>query len=560
MNHEEYTTGDERNRPAVIEFAEEDDADSSLGDNDRDDDSTHRMPDPFRVANDIVRRVRENDPDFVHLELEDGYMTEWLQCADMHVTSLTEALQTNTTILHVSVSGEFFVRLAESRHLEQPNPQYYDRLFFDCIGRLSQMKTLEISEVIDFDGYSLGMDILHDLLHNAAQLERLTLRFVELTRPAAQTEEDNLDNSLANIGAADENNVSNRMLFQAFHNHPSLKEVSFAQLRLEEGIALNPLIRGLATIPNLRTVQLHMSVQRQEERGHMRVQENDQPRGYTEATLKPIGLSPTLEALELSSLGMRDEQSMLQALHSNINLKDLFLGNCELSFSGWATLAHMIQRKTCEDCVALESLRLDSMTGLDDSTVQLLCHALASKPHTSPTLQRLLLYNIMDLGGRGWKAISEMIASNQSLRILSFENCQGMDDDAIVGMAEALEHNTTLKTLELQVFAGHCTRFSQKVGQEALLEMLRSGKNITLETLYTQASEKYVAPIEFYLKLNRSGLRQYVLEKKNREGSTPESLAVDFWALLEPFMDDLDVIFHLMTTNPPFVMSCLRSL
>lgn len=564
-HHQQETTGDEYVRPTMILFAEDDDADSSLGDDEDDADSTLRIANPFRMAQAIVQRIKNNDPDLIHLELEDGYLTEWFQTDIDHINCFVEALRQNTIIQHVSVSGEFFGALTEMFSLDRPNPQdqFYDRIFFDRIGQLRQLKTLEIQEVIDFDGYNLGVDILNELLHKAIHLERLTLRFVELTRPAVATQEDDLDASLVSIGAANEHNPINRMLFEAFHDHPSLREVCFTQLRLEEGIALNPLIRGLASIPNLRTVQLHMSVNRQEERRHIRVQENEpqQRRGYAQATLKPIALSLNLEALELSSLDMQDEQSMLQTLHNSQSLKDFFLGNCELSFSGWATLAHMLQRKENEHCVALESLRLDSMTGLDDVTVQLLSNALASKDNTSPSLQKLLLYNIMDLGNRGWKAISVMIAANQSLRTLSFENCQGMDDDAVEGIAQALEQNTTLKTLELQVFAGHCTRFSQKVGQQALLDVLRSGKNITVETLYTQASEQHQAQIEFYLRLNRTGLRHYVLEKHNPgEDSTPESVAVDFWALLETHMDDLDTLFYVMSTNPPFVLSCLRAL
>ncbi|CAB9529864.1 expressed unknown protein [Seminavis robusta] len=120
----------------------------------------------------------------------------------------------------------------------------------------------------------------------------------------------------------------------------------------------------------------------------------------------------------------------------------------------------------------------------------------------------------MDMGRVGWKAIADMIASNQSLQSLSLENCQGMDDDAVTGIVNALQHNTTLRKLELQVFAGHCTRFSQKVGQKAFVELLRSGRNITLVNLYTQASGDLEAQLECYLNLNRTGLRPFVLQKE----------------------------------------------
>jgi hypothetical protein len=401
-------------------------------------------------------------------------------------------------------------------------------------------------------------------------LETLQLRFVELAHPVTPSEEDDLDASLANLlRRDDENSATNRALFRAFYNHPSLKEVTLAQLRLEEGVGLNSLIRGLATIPHLQTVKLHLSVQRQQERRHIRVEGPDNnddanhnrlSRYLLSASLNPLAMVESLETLELSSLLIRDEVQFLKTLQNHATLKHLSLSHAELSFSGWATLAQMLQRGPRQHhptelaCVSLESLQLDNVAGLDDSTLQLLSRALSGSHE--PSLKMLRLLNIMDMGVVGWKAVAAMMATNESIRSLSLENCQGMDDDAVVGIAQGLKSNTTLRLLEMQVFAGHCKQFSQDVGQQAFVELLRAGQNITLHQLYTQAKGNMEEQLELYLGLNRSGLRPYVLEKQLPTNAS----TLGFWELLEKHNEDLDTLFYVLQTNPPFVMACLRSL
>jgi hypothetical protein len=62
--------------------------------------------------------------------------------------------------------------------------------------------------------------------------------------------------------------------------------------------------------------------------------------------------------------------------------------------------------------------------------------------------------------------------------------------------------------------------------------------------------------LELYLKLNRTGLRQYVLEKESvvRDVSTLSA----FWNALLVYKDDIDVVFYVTSVNPMMVLSCIR--
>ena len=543
------------------------------------DDDDSLQVDVSRPSQKTLQRLRSNDPDFRRLELEDGYMTEWFYRDPQHIVEFLDAIRQNTTIQHVSVSGEFMSTMSEIMDAQpisntigevDAENQGVDWQFFNAISRLPALTTLEIQEVMDFNGIALPVPVLKQLLQQATKLQNVTLRFVELVAASSSVEENDFDASISSLtNGVDQNQRNNNTLLESFRDHPSLQKVTFAQLRLGEGLALNTLIRGLASVPKLCKARIHMAVQRQQERRRNNHEDDTESNDIDrQASLKPICESKTLEVLELSSLRILDEPRMLKALHANKSLKNLFMGHMELSFSGWATLAHLLQRRldggataTDTNCGSLECLRLDHMTGLDDATVQVLCRALIPKANISfPTLQKLRLYNVFDMGRRGWVAIGEMLATNGSLSLLSLENCQGMDDDAVVGIANALKENTTLRHLELQVFAGHCTRFSQKVGQQALVDVLLSGKNITLKQIYTQAKGEHEAQLELYLKLNRSGVRQYVLEQRPLHACQEDDICMEFWKHLRSHMDDLDVLFYVLQTNPPFVMSCLRGL
>ena len=128
---------------------------------------------------------------------------------------------------------------------------------------------------------------------------------------------------------------------------------------------------------------------------------------------------------------------------------------------------------------------------------------------------------MLDLNESGWNAMANMLASNNpSLKTLLMENCQGMSESVAVALATALESNTSLERLELQAFSSYFPRFlSNGVGQLSFLKLLESGQNITLEFLYTQAEGKVAHSLDYYLKLNRSGLRSWVLAQEEENES-----------------------------------------
>lgn len=516
----------------------------------------------FAACQTVLQRIQENDPETTVLELDDGVLTDLFYSDPEMIFKFLRSLQTNCHIRHLSVTGEFMTTVAEIleafiNHEEEGQPFCW--LFLEAVSHLPQLKVLEVQEVIDFDGFSLPVEILNRLLHKARGLESLSLRFVELV---SSIDEDQLDSSLASLSlSASENEASNRQLFEAFRAHPSLKEVTFAQLRLGGGLTLNSLIQGLSSVPHLKAAKIHMAVQRQQERRHIREGGSDFNDIGMQASLEPICNSTTIETLEVSSLVILDESRMLHALQNSAVLKNLFLGHVELSFAGWAELGQMLQRSEIRKTqkISLDSLRLDNMNGLDDATVRVLTHSLTSKRKSHPTLRELRLYNVQDMGKNSWKAIAEMIAENRSLQVLSLENCQGMDDDAAAAVANALIYNTTLEQLELQVFSGSLAHISHKVGQQAFLDVLRDGKNITLRYLYTQAKGDVETQLGLYLKLNRTGLRQYVQDKEGVVSSQSDA-ATGFWNTLQLHTDDLDVVFCIASANPMFVLSCLKSI
>ena len=446
--------------------------------------------------------------------------------------------------------------------------------FLNVISRLPELITLEIREGMDFNGIALPVTQFQLLLRQATNLQILILRFVELEVPDNSViVENDFDASISSLTrGADQHQTNNQILLEAFRHCPALQEVTFSQLRMGEGLDLETLFQGLAILPNLRQARIHMAVQRQQLhrrlRSSQRRQHNQDDIGR-QARLQGICESNTLQLLELSSLQLLDEERMLQTLRTNTSIRNISLAEVEVSFSGWTELAQLFKRgvqdQQQENCGALECLRLDKMIGLDDDSMHVLCHALIPKSTASvPTLKQLQLCNILDMGRRGWRAISEMLTVNDSLTHLSLENCQGMDDDAVTGIASALKHNITLRHLEMQVFSGQLATPSYKKGRQALVDVLASGNNISLEHLFTRATGGQDVQLDFFLKLNRTGLRQYVLEQYHAQQSTvnqqEDAWCTEFMTTLIPYLDDLDVLFYVLQTNPAFVMSCFRLL
>ena len=78
-----------------------------------DDDGSFQQMDASRPAKKMLMRLRKNKPNFRRLDLEDGYMTEWFYRNSKNIVDFLDALRQNTTVEHVSISGEFMAAMTE---------------------------------------------------------------------------------------------------------------------------------------------------------------------------------------------------------------------------------------------------------------------------------------------------------------------------------------------------------------------------------------------------------------------------------------------------------------
>ena len=189
---------------------------------------------------------------------------------------------------------------------------------------------------------------------------------------------------------------------------------------------------------------------------------------------------------------------------------------------------------------ALTSLTMISFDGLDDDA----CIALANALEYNTCLQEFSLSRCgLDrvMSTKAALVLVKLLRSNHCLTEYSM-NSIGIGEEGLIAVAKALEQNSTLKKLNLQKFDADVTA---KGGLQALLDMLQT--NVVLEHIHPSSTiDEVRLKVNFWLSLNESGLRCIEL---NSNTSIEE-----FLGLLASCQDELDKLYYLLITNPQAVV------
>lgn len=161
------------------------------------------------------------------------------------------------------------------------------------------------------------------------------------------------------------------------------------------------------------------------------------------------------------------------------------------------------------------------------------CAVLAAALKSNCSLERL---NIGEnrLGTAGWLHLVDAVSTNKTLKSLNLRRTKIIDNKATSALINALRENTSLENVNLSndvVFTKECC--------QQVEDML--SKNMTLVHLWLPSTNESMLGIHRYIKLNRVGRRQLLLE--------PTSVALWTRAISELKEDEV-ALFSLLQSDP----------
>jgi Ran GTPase-activating protein (RanGAP) involved in mRNA processing and transport len=276
-------------------------------------------------------------------------------------------------------------------------------------------------------------------------------------------------------------------------------------------------VRGLSRLPNIQRVELEL-----ERGGEVSLD-----------TIEALCSCPQLEELRLWRMTLHPEHLIRIAdiIENNTTVHHLELGEMGYADHGFATysaVAQMLLHNTC-----LETFEMINFSGLKDEGCILMAKALCNNNTLTDLSVRGCDNHVLSMPAA--QAVATMFVQNQTIRQFSM-NTVGVDDDGAVVLAQALgHHNHTLQTLMLQKIVGNKQR-----GYLSFEDMLET--NFQLRRVFPEAEADVKQKMDFYLTLNRLGLRQVQLYVNTSR--------TQFCQMLYGSRQDLDVIFYLLSTNP----------
>ena len=278
----------------------------------------------------MIRSLRENDPNYVSLELQGSTVPGSYDAHD-----LIQAIRVNKIVRHVEICKEFLINLSNEQGCK----------LFEAIGDLPYCESI----VCDFpnprEAFPLQMHALTCVLTGFSPLRHLTLNNIVLARHEHE-------------------------LAEALQRHRYLEEFHVKNLLLvNRKITLDPLLQAMSAIPTLKIVEIRMK--------------RRQSGALTMRPLQQLCRSKSLLVLKLWQVKLTEELAVLlaDALHSNETLKGLTLFDCGLTRNGYEALSHMLRVND-----TLVELQLYD-EGMDD----LCCMAIASGLERNSTLQALTM-------------------------------------------------------------------------------------------------------------------------------------------------------------------------
>jgi len=256
--------------------------------------------------------------------------------------------------------------------------------------------------------------------------------------------------------------------------------------------------------------------------------------------------------------------AIAKALSRNNKLKALCLGTFDCQDNdrreGLFSLLDQILGPGAGPASSLEYMSLVCQE-LDDAGVELMSKMLAGS-----NLRELMLFldnhDNVAIGCQGLTALAQILQVNETLESFSVI-CNTLNDDGIAAVASVLQHsNRTLKNIKIQCNRSFEVTFK---GYHAFVDMLKV--NTVIESIALgrcqqdqEDSEQEMveaynskgvvacqAEMEFYLKLNRGGVRDLQL---NNETSLRH-----FFSKVLSNHQDLETLFYMLSENPSFVVA-----
>ena len=214
-----------------------------------------------------------------------------------------------------------------------------------------------------------------------------------------------------------------------------------------------------------------------------------------------------LEELTVQCLGDKTMGILTFALGNNIKLRKLNLeGNQNISAEAWQVFFDTLRTSD----IPLEELSLNENRGINDSVVPSMANAMGG----ISSLSRLSLSYCSSITAVGWMALSTILQRpTSSLTELILRDSCTMEDNILIGFANALAGNSRLETLYLECYQSRITYR----GVSALMHVICNSSSIesictsnhTLKDIGGDLSD--LSP---YLELNKRESKAAVVRQK----------------------------------------------
>jgi hypothetical protein len=313
----------------------------------------------------IVDRIRSNDS-----ELKELRLAEFPQAYGAHVSDLTEAFSSNTTIEYVRCDRDFLPSLEADECVN----------FFKSLAAVPSLKEAQIWHA------SIPVTVLTLFIVAGQHLENLQLGCLDL----GGTEED-----FAAFAAA-------------LKGHPSLLSFCMSDFSLnDDSVSIDGLVEVLSTIPKLQSVKLEVTSSRRTSLVGLENASKQVQVSLSGSSLAVLCASSTLKVLHLGRLNLKldDITALAQAIESAPALTHLSLPKCGITDETCSILASAIGKNK-----TLEKVDL-SCNSISDQG----CIEFATALKGNQTIKFIRLWGNTKISNAGFDALADMMSNSMVL-------------------------------------------------------------------------------------------------------------------------------------------------
>jgi Ran GTPase-activating protein (RanGAP) involved in mRNA processing and transport len=309
-----------------------------------------------------VARIRNNDPKLKELRL-----AEFTQAYGAHVSELTEAFHSNTTIEYVRCDRDFLPSMEAD---ECAN-------FFKSLATVPSLKEAQIWHA------SIPVKVLANFVEQAQHLENLQLGCLDLEGTEAD---------FAAFAAA-------------LKGHPSLHSFCMSDFSLNDNsVSIDGIVEVLSTLPKLQFVKLEVTHSRRTSLVGLENAAKQVQVTLSGSSLAMLCTSSTLKNLHLSRLHLEldDVTALAQAIESAPALTYLSLAKCGITDETCSILASAIGKNK-----TLEKVDL-SCNNISDQG----CISFATALKGNQTIKFVRLWGNIKISTAGFDALADMVSNS----------------------------------------------------------------------------------------------------------------------------------------------------